>query len=97
MTPKRASDYAWRVERTAFDEGFEDGIQAVFKLARQNDQEHMRGRAIGVDLRGRVSQKYHVWPRDERKHLRLRFHIEQGLNANPALRRGEDDLASEKL
>jgi hypothetical protein len=86
MTPKRASAYAWRVERTAFDEGFEDGIQAVFKLARQNDQE-----------RGRVSQKYHVWPRDERKHLRLRFHIEQELNANPALRRGEDDLASEKL
>jgi hypothetical protein len=46
--------------------------------------------------RGRVSQ-IHVWPRDQRKHVRLRFDIEQELEANPALRGGEGDLASEKL
>jgi hypothetical protein len=85
------------VTPSAYDEGFDDGIEALHKLARQSDPDYMRGQATARELRTKVTRKYHVWPRDQRKELRLRFHLQKELEQNPALRHGEGELAPEKL
>ena len=84
-------------DSSAFDEGFNDGIEAFTKLGRLGNEDYERGRQAGLALRTRVQRKYHVRPLNRRSDLRLLFHIRKELEHNPTLRTGEGDLADERL